>query len=642
MPPPSTPPAAAPADSAWDELPPSAVVAQVLVARGAGADVFRGDLAGAAVALRRPRITSAAALDRFEREVRLRAGLRHPHVLALRAACTAAPHLCTVSPWMAGGDLFDALHARGARFGFARALQLCAQLARAMAYLHARGLVHRDLKSANVLLDAALATAVVADLDLAIPVADLRAEARVANGRAMHRGPSNGRLAHMVGTLAYLAPEVLQRAPHAPSADVYAFAVTANELASGTVPYVDRELPEPELHTVLESRFNDMSLRRAITKDNLRPVLAADVPPEFSRLIERAWAPAPEDRPTFDDIVAELDALAAKGDAYLATFPAAAGAASLSAAVVPAAGSADSSGSYSTTLDAEFASIRSHGELPIPSWRVSGAQPTPVADLFIPAVTGALSSTPGGRGADRMEDTAIVQQGIAGLRDAHLFAVFDGHGGAACSTYAADNLPSALARRWALPDADAVSALVHSFQDVDAAFLQATPASEQSGCTALATLLDGAKMFVANAGDCRCVVGRTDGSATVVTKDHVATDADERARVEARGGHVDGKTGRVQGRLMVSRAMGDRAVKQFVPATPDVFTVQLTPECDCVILASDGLWDVVSSQDAVDLVRGTVRAADLAAKRLALKAIELGSTDNISIIVVHLDAVGRN
>lgn len=630
MPPSSTP------TVAWRELPPSAVVAQRLVARGAGADVFRGDLGGAAVALRRPRITSAAALDRFERELALRAGLAHPHVLPLAAACTDPPHRCTVSPWMAGGDLFAALHARGARFGFARALELCRQLAGAMAYLHGRGLVHRDLKSANVLLDAELATAVVADLDLAVPVAELAAEAKVANGRAMHRGPSNGRLAHMVGTLAYLAPEVLQRAPHAPPADVYAFAVTANELASGTVPYVDRELPEPELHTVLESRFNDMSLRRAITKDDLRPVLAAGVPPEFARLIERAWAPKPEDRPSFDDIVAELGRLAAKGDAYLATFPAAAGASSLA----NNSGAADSSDSP-CALDAEFASIRRSGELPRPSWRVSPPPAAAPEDAYVPAVSGALSSTPGGRGADRMEDTAIVQPRIAGCADAHLFAVFDGHGGAACATYAADNLPAALARRWAAPDADPVSALVHAFQDVDAGFLQSAPAEEQSGATALAALFDGATMFVANAGDCRCVLGRADGAAVAVTTDHVATNANERARVEARGGTVDAVSGRVQGRLLVSRALGDRAVKQFMPATPDVATVPLTPDVDCVVLASDGLWDVVSSQDAVDLVRSTVRVADLAAKRLALKAIELGSTDNISVIVIHLDAAAR-
>jgi serine/threonine protein phosphatase PrpC len=624
----------------WVEAPPSAVADQTRLACGSGADVFKGTVATAGgarrvVALRRPRIVSSAALDRFEREVTLRGGLDHPHILPLISACTKPPQYCTVSPWMAGGDVFDAVHARGARFDFDRTLRLATQLARAMAYLHSLHIVHRDLKSANVLLDRDLANASVADLDLAIAVETLREQASIANGRAMHRGPSNGRLSHMVGTLVYLAPEVLLGASHTYAADVYAFAVTVNEIASAAVPYVDRELPAPELHTVLETRFSDSSLRRAITKDHLRPVPAAGVPPEFSALIARAWMPDPGARPTFDAIVEELGIIAAKGEAYLSTFPASTG---NSAAGDAAAGDAVNRTGAPSKLVAELAACAAAPQKP--SWAASGraAQRATSPRPHVPVVSGGISSTCGDRGEDRMEDTAIVCHRLAGLPDAHLFAVFDGHGGAVCSQYAADTLPAAIFRSWARPESDPVSVLVHAFQDTDTAFLQSTPASDQSGCTAVAALILGPTLFVANAGDCRCVLGRTDGSAVVVTVDHVATDPDERARVEARGGRVDAKTGRVQGRLMVSRAMGDRRLKRFVPPTPDVFTVHLTPEHDFAVLASDGLWDVVDSAAAVALVRSTARSADLAAKRLALKAIELGSGDNVSVVVIHFDS----
>jgi protein phosphatase 1L len=631
----------------WNEKPPSDVEKQALLASGSGADVFKGILqvndVVQEVAVRRPRITSAAALDRFENEVRLRAGLDHAHVLPLISACTQPPTFCTVSPWMAGGDLFDAMHSRGTRFNFVRTLRLCTQLAKAMAYLHEKKLVHRDLKTANVLLDGSLVNAYVSDLDLAISVEALLQQASVANGRAMHRGPSNGRLSHMVGTLVYLAPEVLLGAPHTFAADVYAFAVTANEIASATVPYIDRELPVPELHTVLESRFNDVTLRRAITKDHLRPVLANNVPSGFAELITTAWAAEPESRPTFKDIVFQLEALVAKGEEYNGQYPAAAG-----ASHSPGANSKIDAGGRpadSYVVNVELASIRQANSPPLPSWSVDGLWVQKVGatvPAYLPTVSGAVSSTCGGRGEDRMEDTAIVQQCMAGVPHAHFFAVFDGHGGDACSRYVADFMPAAIFRRWALPDADPVSVLVHAFQDIDGAFLESTPASEQSGCTALGALFLGSKLFVANAGDCRCVIGRTDGATVVVTKDHIATDPAERAKVEARGGRVDPKTGRIQGRLMVSRAIGDRAVKQFVPATPDVFTIDLDAEHDFMVLASDGLWDVVSSEEAVALVRSTARSADLAAKRLALKAIELGSDDNISVICVHLDAASSS
>lgn len=608
------------------ETPPSSVLDQVPLATGSGADVFLGTFNSTPVALRRPRITSSAALARFEHEVLLRTSLSHPNVLPLIAASTTPPTYSTISPYHAGGSLFTALHASGTRFAYARVHALATHIASAMSYLHARNLVHRDLKTANILLDANLSTATVADLDLLADVDTLASAAAVLNGRAMHRGPSNGRLSHMVGTLVYLAPEVLLGAPHTFPADVYAFAVTVNELASATVPYLDRELPEPELHTVLESRFNDMTLRRAITKDLLRPVLARGVPDEFRSLISAAWDADPAARPTFEQILTQLAAIAAKGDDYLARFDAAT---TFRRDVVSSA--ADGDLSDSAAVASLVADLEAQKTAPsLPSW----APPPP--ETALPLVHAALSSTCGARGADRMEDTAIVCPNLAGQGETHLYAVFDGHAGASCAQYAAAVLPAAISRSWAWPAIDPASVLTHAFQDVDAAFLASAPETERSGCTALAALVCGSTLFVANAGDCRCVLSR-DTEAVVVTKDHVATDGDERARVEARGGSVDVATGRVEGKLMVSRAMGDRSLKRYITATPDIFNVPLVSGVDFAVLATDGLWDVVSSEDAFALVRSTVRKADLAAKRLALKAIELGSGDNISVVVIFFD-----
>lgn len=628
------------------EFDPQRVQQTRCVAEGAGASVYRGTLHGkdkpVEVAIRKPRITSLLALERFEAELSIRSRLKHPNVLPLLAACTAPPHYCTVSPWMHGGDVFDLVHAKTVRFSFTRLLRLALQLANAMAYLHECNVVHRDLKTANFLLDATWENLLIADLDLAIDVYALRSAAAKNGGRAVHRGPSNGRLAHMVGTLVYMAPEVLCGAPHSFEADVYAFAIAINEMAACAVPYVDRKLPVPELHTVLETRFNEVTLRSAIVKGHLRPVLASGVPPQFSALIARAWHPEPSMRPTFVEIVAELKAIEALGSTFLDRF----GAATLDIDE-HLAGESRQLNLEDRTLLAE--KLRAFAKNPVPPvWRSfadNNARGESEMDIdgnlqrrYRPVVAAALSSTSGNRGADRMEDRSLVLPNLAGLNNVHLFAVFDGHGGQACSQFAEDHLPGAIIQAWRNVDSTPDSALVHAFENTDRAFLMSSSFSEESGSTALAALIVDSTLYVANAGDCRCVLGKRNGEAVALSRDHVPTDPAEKARVLARGGSLSA-SGRIEGRLAVSRALGDRSVKQYVAATPEVSSVTLGPIDEFIILASDGLWDVVSPKLAVELVQKTVRVPDMAAKRLALKAIELGSDDNISVIVCFLSSV---
>lgn len=529
--------------------------------------------------------------------------------------------------------MFDALHAKAVHMSFERLVRLSLQFASAMAYMHQCNLVHRDLKTANLLLDRSWENLVVADLDLAIDVSQLLQSASKNGGRAFHRGPSNGRLSHMVGTLVYMAPEVLSGSPHSYAADVYAFAITVNEMATCAVPFVDRKMPVPELHTVLETRFNEVKLRGAIVKSHLRPVLAKGVPEEFRNMIERCWHPDPSARLTFPQIVQYLEELLGRGPEYLSQYA-------------------------GTTFDIDNHLASKSGKLTIddknyildelkaaaarprkPIWELDnkkrgGNTNAMDVDTQKPLViSAALSSTCGERGSDCMEDRSIVIPNLIGLPNTHLFAVFDGHGGQGCSQFLYDHFASALFHAWAKEEATPGSAMVHAFEDIDIAFLHATPPSEISGATAIAALIVEKTLFVANAGDCRCVLSRKDGSVVDLSRDHVATDETEKALVEARGGFVS-FTGRVQGRLMVSRAVGDRSVKRYISSTPEITTTEISTTDDFIILASDGLWDVVSSQDAAALVRSTVRVPDLAAKRLALKAIELGSDDNVSVIVV--------
>ncbi|CAF2241359.1 unnamed protein product [Rotaria magnacalcarata] len=131
-----------------------------------------------------------------------------------------------------------------------------------------------------------------------------------------------------------------------------------------------------------------------------------------------------------------------------------------------------------------------------------------------------------------------------------------------------------------------------------------------SGCTAVVTLLRDKQLFVANAGDSRCVVCRN-GRAIEMSIDHKPEDIEERTRIEKAGYKVT-LDGRVSGGLNLSRAIGDHAYKktaklppeeQAITALPDIRILTLEDQDEFMVIACDGIWNFMSSQDVVDFVR---------------------------------------
>ncbi|XP_015111433.1 probable protein phosphatase 2C 11 [Diachasma alloeum] len=132
-----------------------------------------------------------------------------------------------------------------------------------------------------------------------------------------------------------------------------------------------------------------------------------------------------------------------------------------------------------------------------------------------------------------------------------------------------------------------------------------------SGCTAVVALLQGNELYVANAGDSRCVLCR-DGEAMELSLDHKPEDQPEMARIVKAGGKVT-SDGRVNGGLNLSRALGDHAYKQnsalppeeqMISALPDIKRVTIDPKRDeFMVLACDGIWNFMSSGDVVKFVR---------------------------------------
>lgn len=122
-----------------------------------------------------------------------------------------------------------------------------------------------------------------------------------------------------VGTLQYMAPEVLLgSAPHSPASDVFALAVTLNELAAGAVPYSDCTRDNPLAHTVLEMGYGRQELAAAVAAEGLRPTVPPGTPPALRALLRACWAADPAARPSGAHLRDALAALAAEAEAEAA------------------------------------------------------------------------------------------------------------------------------------------------------------------------------------------------------------------------------------------------------------------------------------------------------------------------------------
>jgi len=162
--------------------------------------------------------------------------------------------------------------------------------------------------------------------------------------------------------------------------------------------------------------------------------------------------------------------------------------------------------------------------------------------------------------------------------------------------------------------------LKRAFIGTDEDFLADPNAKGSSGCTAVAALVtNDNKIYVANAGDSRSVIS-VKGKVKPLSFDHKPDDKAEKARIYAAGGYIeDGRVhvddGHENKNLAMSRALGDFICKnnrslppeqQVVTANPDVTVHDITEEDEFLIIACDGIWDCLSSQQAVDFVRLTV------------------------------------
>ena len=232
------------------------------------------------------------SLERFKREITLAARLQHANIVPVLTAGEADGTPYYTMPYVDGHSLRAMLTERGA-LAVSSAVPLLRDVARALAYAHARDVVHRDIKPDNVLV--AGGAAVVTDFGIAKALSDARTGAGGAVG-ARDDVQTLTYVGVVIGTPAYMAPEQAAGDPGLSSpADIYAFGCTAYEMLTGAPPFHGR-------------KFSELVAARAGEEPPISKAPSGPpIPPALSSLVHRCLAKDPAQRPTALEIVAALE-----------------------------------------------------------------------------------------------------------------------------------------------------------------------------------------------------------------------------------------------------------------------------------------------------------------------------------------------
>ncbi|CDP11370.1 unnamed protein product [Coffea canephora] len=246
------------------------------IASGSCGDLYRGVYKGQDVAIKvlRSEHLNATLEDEFAQEVAILRQVQHKNVVRFIGACTKSPNFWIVTEFMPGGSLYEYLHKNHIVLKPPQLLKFAIDVCKGMEYLHLNNIIHRDLKTANLLMDSAKV----------VKVADFG----VARFQSV-----GGVMTAETGTYRWMAPEVINHQPYDQKADVFSFAIVLWELVTSKIPY--------NTMTPLQAALG--------VRQGLRPELPKDAHPKLLNMMQRCWEAIPENRPSFSNIRVQLEEL---------------------------------------------------------------------------------------------------------------------------------------------------------------------------------------------------------------------------------------------------------------------------------------------------------------------------------------------
>lgn len=243
------------------------------IGKGGFADVFYGfqKSTGKFVAIKKLQaITfSIHTMEMFKREIRVFSGLTHFAILPFVGVCLTPPY-CIITEFMSGGSLFQRIHENLEPIDPTKLTIIALGVAKGMEYMHSQNVLHRDLKSLNVLLDA----------DEFPKICDFGMSRILPQDGSMMTGS--------VGTSQWMAPEIISSGSYNEKADVYSFGIVLWELLTKEPPY---------------RGLHEVQVAVAVLNQDIRPLIPETAPQKIAKLIKLCWDRDPNRRPDFRTIV---------------------------------------------------------------------------------------------------------------------------------------------------------------------------------------------------------------------------------------------------------------------------------------------------------------------------------------------------
>ncbi|XP_014487102.1 PREDICTED: mitogen-activated protein kinase kinase kinase 12 isoform X1 [Dinoponera quadriceps] len=246
---------------------------------GAQGAVFSGKLNKEVVAVKKVR-------EPRETDIRHLRKLNHPNIVQFKGVCTQAPCYCIIMEFCPYGPLYDLLRA-GEPVPPTRLVSWSKQIAAGMAYLHSHKIIHRDLKSPNVLIGQ----------KEVVKISDF--------GTSREWNEISTRMS-FAGTVAWMAPEIIRNEPCSEKVDIWSYGVVLWELLSGEIPYKD---------------VDSSAIIWGVGNNSLRLPIPNSCPEGYGLLVKQCWAAKPRNRPSFKLIemhlsIAAVDVLSTKPEDY--------------------------------------------------------------------------------------------------------------------------------------------------------------------------------------------------------------------------------------------------------------------------------------------------------------------------------------
>ncbi|KAL9395159.1 hypothetical protein Peur_014444 [Populus x canadensis] len=241
------------------------------IANGSSGVLYKGTFCSQDVAIKvlRGEHLNNKRQSEFDQEVFIMRKVRHKNVVKFIGACTRPPSLCIITEFMSGGSMYDFLHKQKESLSLQSLLRVAIDVSKGMHCLHQNNIVHRDLKSANLLMDEN-GVAKVADFGVA----------RVQD--------QTGVMTAETGTYRWMAPEVIEHKPYDHKADVFSFGIVLWELLTGKLPY---------------EHLSPLQAAVGVVQQGLRPSIPSHSHPKLAELLERCWQQDPSLRPDFSEIL---------------------------------------------------------------------------------------------------------------------------------------------------------------------------------------------------------------------------------------------------------------------------------------------------------------------------------------------------